>query len=170
VAGVVDVFTGTGKVHKLAGVLQLRLAFELDLIQYSTAFTSWLVVFSISLMARASASEKFLTNPASKCGSGRSGLEFGKSSIGERDEPGHFDLHAAVHVALLRSSAGAAWPVWRHSARQAATSAEMVEKVMVRIVGGAPHARDVAWLRRHRRNNSLKIALSNNSKSQQRTP
>jgi hypothetical protein len=33
-------------------------ASNFDLIQYSTAFTSWLVVFSISLMAVASASEK----------------------------------------------------------------------------------------------------------------
>ncbi|MOA67288.1 hypothetical protein D3C78_1943920 [compost metagenome] len=33
------------------------------MIQYSTAFTSWLVVFSMSLMARASASEKCDTSP-----------------------------------------------------------------------------------------------------------
>ena len=35
-----------------------------DLIQYSTALTSWLVVFSMSLIALASASEKFLTSPS----------------------------------------------------------------------------------------------------------
>ena len=39
-------------------------ASNLDLIQYSTAFTSWLVVFSMSLMALASASEKFFTRPS----------------------------------------------------------------------------------------------------------
>ena len=39
-------------------------ASNFDLIQYSTAFTSWLVVFSISLMATASASEKFFTSPS----------------------------------------------------------------------------------------------------------
>ncbi len=33
------------------------------LIQYSTAFTSWLVVFSMSLMAWVSASEKFFARP-----------------------------------------------------------------------------------------------------------
>jgi hypothetical protein len=39
-------------------------ASNFDLIQYSTAFTSWLVVFSISLIASASASEKDLTRPS----------------------------------------------------------------------------------------------------------
>jgi hypothetical protein len=34
---------------------------NLDLIQYSTALTSWLVVFSICLIASASASEKLRT-------------------------------------------------------------------------------------------------------------
>ena len=39
-------------------------ASNLLLIQYSTAFTSWLVVFSISLIAAESASEKFFTRPS----------------------------------------------------------------------------------------------------------
>ncbi|MCY1527751.1 hypothetical protein D9M68_628280 [compost metagenome] len=39
-------------------------ASNFDLIQYSTAFTSWLVVFSMSLMASASASEKWETKPS----------------------------------------------------------------------------------------------------------
>jgi hypothetical protein len=51
VAGVVDVLAGAGEVHELAGRLQLRLVGKTLLIQYSTALTSWLVVFSMSLMA-----------------------------------------------------------------------------------------------------------------------
>ena len=47
VAGVVDVFARAGKVHELPGSLGCTYP-NLLLIQYSTAFTSWLVVFSIS--------------------------------------------------------------------------------------------------------------------------
>ncbi len=47
-----DAFSSSGRASNLA------------LIQYSTAFTSWLVVFSISLMAAESASEKFLIKPS----------------------------------------------------------------------------------------------------------
>ncbi len=39
-------------------------ASNFDLIQYSTAFTSWFVVFSICLIATASASEKLVTRPS----------------------------------------------------------------------------------------------------------
>ena len=69
-----------------------------DLSQYSTALTSWLVVFSMSLMACASASEKRTHQAAQQAARGfRQRLEFGKAGVRQRDEPLHFDLHAAVH-------------------------------------------------------------------------
>jgi hypothetical protein len=71
------------------------------LIQYSTAFTSWLVVFSMSLMAAHRLRE--VLHQAQQIGarSRAQGLEFGKAGVRQRDEPGDLDLHAAVHVAVL---------------------------------------------------------------------
>jgi hypothetical protein len=81
-AGVVDVFAGAGKVHELAGALQLGTGFELGLDPVLDALTSWLVVFSISLMAAASASLKLLDQPrASKCVHLAQRLEFGEAGI-----------------------------------------------------------------------------------------
>jgi len=51
-------------VHELAGRPQLRPSLELGLDPVFDGLTSWLVVFSISLIAMASASEKFLTKPS----------------------------------------------------------------------------------------------------------
>ena len=84
--------------HELGGRLQLGPASNLDLIQYSTAFTSWLVVFSISLIAAASASEKFVTSPRSRrARAGGERLELGEAGVRQRDEPRDLDLHAPVH-------------------------------------------------------------------------
>ena len=106
-------------------------ASNLDLIQYSTAFTSWLVVFSISLMASASASEKFFTRPEQVgAGAGRQRLELGKAGVGQRDEPAHLDLHAAVHVALLAHQRAQRRRGGRHSGRPAATARKWWTAVM----------------------------------------
>jgi hypothetical protein len=72
------------------------------LIQYSTALTSWLVVFSMSLMACASASEKTATRRRSFARAPLAQrLELGKPGVGQRDEPFHLHLHAAVHQAVF---------------------------------------------------------------------
>ena len=70
--------------------------------QYSTAFTSWLVVASMSLMARASASEKRSTIPRSMPRAASvSGLNSAQPGVRQRDEPLDLDLHAAVHQSEL---------------------------------------------------------------------
>ena len=66
-AGVVDIFAGAGKVDEFQRGMELGFQrigtvwaiWHCALSQYSTALTSWLVVFSISLIAkRIRASEK----------------------------------------------------------------------------------------------------------------
>ena len=70
------------------------------LIQYSTALTSWLVVFSMSLMAWASRLGEVGDPAAQPLARGLAQrLELGQPGVGQRDEPFHLDLHAAVHQA-----------------------------------------------------------------------
>src|SRR5690606_13174849 len=58
-------------------------ASDFDLSQYSAAFTSWLVVFSISLIAAASASETFFNRPRrSVCAPGLDGLNTAEPATG----------------------------------------------------------------------------------------
>jgi hypothetical protein len=102
VAGVVDVFAGAGKVHKFGRFFQFGagLEFALDPVFHGLhvvvgGFLDVLDGLGIGL------GEVFHQAQQVGACAGRQGLELGKTGVRERDEPGHLDLHAAVHVAVL---------------------------------------------------------------------
>ena len=102
VAGVVDVFAGAGKVHKLGRVFQFGARFEFGLDPVLDRLDVVVGVFLEILDGSAVGFGEILHQPQ-QVGTGASGegLEFGKTGIRQRHEPGHFDLHTAVHVAVL---------------------------------------------------------------------
>ncbi len=101
-AGVVDVFAGAGKVHKLGRFLQLWAVFELGLDPVLDGFDivvgGLLELFDGQGIGFAEVLDQ--TRQISAC-TRCQGLEFGKAGIGQGDEPSDFDLNTAVHITLL---------------------------------------------------------------------
>ena len=101
-AGVVDVFAGAGKVHKLGRFFQLRTVLELGL--DPVLHRLHIVVGGLfKFLDGDGIGFAEIFDQARQIGActRRQGLEFGKAGIGQSDEPGNFDLNAAVHIALL---------------------------------------------------------------------
>ena len=101
-AGVIDVFAGTGKVHKLVGGLQFGARFKLRL---DPVFHRLYIVVGgfLNRLDRLAIGFGEILHQPQQVGAGprRQGLELGKSGVAQGDEPGHFDLHAPLHIALL---------------------------------------------------------------------
>jgi hypothetical protein len=92
---VVDVLGGAGEVDELGRGGDLGVAAKRSRSQYSTAFTSWLVVASIAFTRSASAS----ANPARRARArrawrGRRASALEAALVGERQQPGDLDRHA----------------------------------------------------------------------------
>ena len=102
VAGVVDVFAGASKVHKLGGSFQLGPGFELGL--DPVLHCLHVVVGDLfNLLDGIGIGLAEVLDQSQQVGArtGRQWFEFGKTGIAQGYEPGHLHLHAAVHVALL---------------------------------------------------------------------
>src|SRR5674476_1470650 len=101
-AGVVDVFTGAGKVHELLGGEQFGPGFKpgLDPVFHCLdvmvgSLLDDLYGFAVSFR------EMFeQTQQVSTCSWGKR-FELGKAAIAQGDEPDYFNLNTALHVALL---------------------------------------------------------------------
>ncbi|KOF53389.1 hypothetical protein AD428_13765 [Achromobacter sp. DMS1] len=100
-----------------------------SLSQYSTAFTSWFVTRSISLMRAASASEKCWTSESRCLRAAAEGRQLGQAGVGKRDEPGHLDLDAVRHEARLRQQAAQRVAAGSVAAIQWRKSVELAELV-----------------------------------------
>jgi hypothetical protein len=99
--------------NSLAAFRSSGRASNLDLIQYSTALTSWLVVFLDLLDGHGIGFGEILDQTQQvSARSWTQRLEFGEARIAQADEPGDFNLHAAVHVALFahQRAQGQVWP------------------------------------------------------------
>jgi len=110
VAGVVDVFAGAGEVHELAGFLQFRTGFEPG---FDPVFNGLDVVVGglLDLLDGHAIGFREVLDQVQQVGACAGGetLELLKTCVAQGDEPGHFDLNTAVHIALLahqRTQAG----------------------------------------------------------------
>ena len=102
VAGVVDVFAGAGKVHKFTGGLEFGMSFEFVfepiLHGFHIVVGGFFDVFDgQGVFGREAVhqAQQILTRRSAER------LELLKARIAQGDEPSNFNLHAAVHIALL---------------------------------------------------------------------
>jgi hypothetical protein len=102
VAGVVDVLAGAGEVHELGGFLQFGACLEL---RFDPVLHGLHVVVGgfLDVLDGLGVGLREVLRQALQVGAGAGGqgLEFSKTGVRERDEPGHLHLHTAVHVAML---------------------------------------------------------------------
>ena len=138
VAGVVDVFAGTGEMHEFGAAHQLgarlKFGFEPVLHGFHIVVGGFFDVLDrLSVGAREIAHQTQQIGPRAR----RQGFEFFKTGVAQRNKPGDFDLHAAVHVAQFAHHraqrvqlGGVAAVQWRQGIQN--------RKCHLRIVGAGP--------------------------------
>ncbi len=112
-AGVVDVLAGAGKVHKFTGALQFRPGFKFGLDPVLHGLDVVVGGFFNVLDGQCIVFREILDQAQQvSASSGAQRLEFGKTRIRQRDKPGDFNLHPAVHVTLLRHQRAQGGEFW----------------------------------------------------------